>query len=210
MALSHLTSYRAEGVITLVPERRVLRMVRMVDAAGRMRIELRDTDHGEVRIVSETGAWSGPNDRSLVFSEPTLLDALALAAVRRDFPLRYADHGDSLGLERPDKQKRPVLRAYTRNNLWVDHHLDKKSRLAAISVRAVEEPDLVYRVELDAFRKLRGAQFPFRETIYRNDERVADVRFRDVEIRPELPASLFVPRVTGESVTDSTALSPAQ
>ena len=209
MALSHLSSYRAEGLVTLVPERKVLRMVRMVDAVGRMRVELRDDDHGEIRILSETGAWSGPNDRSLVFSEPTLLDALALAAVRRDFPLRYADHEDSLGLERPDKKKRPVLRAHTRNNLWVDHHLDKKNRLVAISVRAEEEPDLVYRVELSAFRKLRGAQFPFRETIYRNDERIADVRFRDVEARPDLPVLLFVPRVTGESPPDSTS-SPAQ
>jgi hypothetical protein len=207
-ALARLATYRAEGIITLIPERKVVHLVRIVDAAGRMRIELRDGARGDVRIVSESGTWSGSDDRSLSFSESSLLDVLALAAARRDFPLPYAGKGDSVDLGHPDKKKRPVLRARGPSGLLIDYHLDKKSRLAAISVRAEEEPDLVYRVELGAFRKLRGARFPFRESIYKDDEHLAEVRFRDVQIQPDLPSSLFVPRVGG---ADSTALrsSPA-
>jgi len=209
-ALAQLSSYRAEGIITLIPERKVVRLVRMVDAAGRMRIELRDGTRGEVRIVSESGTWVGPDDRSLSFSESSLLDVLALTAARRDFPLRYDNRGDSLDLGHPDKKKRPVLRARGPSGLLIDYHLDKKSRLAAISVRAEEEPDLVYHVELAAYRKLRGARFPFRESIYKDKEHLAEVRFRDVEARPDLPSSLFVPRVAGGSPPDSTARPSAQ
>ena len=203
-ALTHLSSYRAEGIITLVPERKVVRFVRIMDAAGRMRIELRDGARGEVRIVSESGTWSGPDDRSLSFTESSLIDVLALTAARRDFPLPYEDRGDLLDLGHPDKKKRPVLRIRGPSGLLIDYHLDKKSRLAAVSVRAEEEPDLVYRVELGAFRKLRGARFPFRESIYKDDEHLAEVRFRDVQTQPDLPASLFVPRVEGASQSDST------
>lgn len=203
-ALAQVSSYRAEGIITLIPERKVVRMVRIVDAAGRMRIELRDGSRGEVRIVSESGTWSGPDDRSLSFTESSLIDVLALAAARRDFPLPYVDREDALEMDHPDRKKRPVFRARGPSGLLIEYHLDKKSRLAAMSVRAEEEPDLVYRVELGAFRKLRGARFPFRESIYKDDEHLAEVRFRDVQARPDLSPSLFVPRVLGKSVPDST------
>jgi len=203
-ALAQFSSYRAEGIITLIPERRVVRLVRIVDAAGRMRIELRDKEKGDLHIVSESGTWAGADDRSLSFSESSLLDVLALTAARRDFPLPYVNRLDLLDLQHPDKKKRPVLRLRSQSGLLIDYHLDKKSRLAAISVRAEEEPDLVYRVELGAFRKLHGARFPFRESIYKNDEHLAEVRFRNVETRPDLPPSLFVPRVGGAPVADST------
>src|SRR5262249_46010933 len=104
-AVLRLASYRAEGIITLIPERKVVHIVRMVDAAGRMRIELRDGTSGDVRIVSESGTWSGHDDRSLSFSEASLLDVLALTAARREFPLPYADRPDLLDIEHPDKKK---------------------------------------------------------------------------------------------------------
>ena len=203
-AVSRLSSYRAEGIITLIPERKVVRIVRIVDAAGRLRTEVRDGAEGDVRIISESGTWSGHDDRSLSFAESSLLDVLAMTAAGREFPLPYADRPDLLEIEHPDKKKRPVLRARGPSGLLIDYHLDKKSRLAAISVRAEEEPDLVYRVELKSFRRLDGARFPFRESIYKDDEHLAEVRFRNVEIQPDLPASLFVPRVEGGSPSDST------
>ena len=89
------------------------------------------------------------------------------------------------------------------NGILVDYHLDKKDRLAALSIRAEEEPDLVYYVELGAFRAVSGARFPFRESITKDNERLAEVAFRDVTPSPDLPASLFVPRV--ESPPDTTA-----
>jgi hypothetical protein len=193
-AVARLASYRAEGIVTLIPERKVVHVTRMVDATGRMRTEVREKDRGGVRIVSETGAWSGPDDRSLAFTEPSLLDILTLAAARRDFPLPFAGR-DSLDLRPPDKKKRIVLRARSANGILIDYHLDKKNRLCALSVRAEEEPDLVYHVELGAFRRVHGARFPFRESITKDNERLAEVAFRDVEPSPELPASLFVPRV---------------
>jgi hypothetical protein len=211
-ALARFSSYRAEGIITLIPERKVVRLVRIVDATGRMRTELRDEATGEVRIVSESGTWAGADDRSLSFSESSLLDVLALTAARRDFPLPYMERLDVLDLQHADRKKRPVLRVRSPSGLLVDYHLDKKSRLVAISVRAEEEPDLEYRVELGAFRKLQGARFPFRESIYKDDEHLAEVRFRDVQTRPDLPPSLFVPRVGTAPVSDSTRApaAPAQ
>jgi hypothetical protein len=203
-AVSRLSSYRAEGIITLIPERKVARIVRIVDAAGRMRVEFRDGTQGQVHIISESGTWSGRDDRSLSFAESSLLDVLAMTAAGREFPLPYADRPDLLEIEHPDKKKRPVLRARGPSGLLIDYHLDKKSRLAAVSVRAEEEPDLVYRVELRAFRRLGGARFPFRESIYKDDEHLAEVRFRNVDIQPDLPASLFVPRVGGGSPSDTT------
>lgn len=196
-ALEALASYRAEGLITLVPERRIAEYVRWVDAAGRMRIEIREKGRGEVRIVSEAGTWSGPDDRSLVFGESSLLDVLGLAVARRDFPAPFAGNLDSLEIAEPDARKRLVLRAVSGSGVMVDHHLHRRNhRLEAISASAVEEPDFQLRVDLGSFRKVNGARIPFRETIYRGKEKLAEIRFRTVEPSPELPEPLFVPRVT--------------
>jgi hypothetical protein len=196
-ALVGVAAYRAEGLITLIPERRVAKFVRWYDPAGRMRTELREKDRGEVRIISEAGTWSGADDRSLAFGESTLLDILSLAVARRDFPAPFVANEDSLELADHDKKKRTVLRARSSSGVLVDYSLDsKKSKLQVISARAEEEPDFTLRVELKSFRKIQGARFPFKETIYRGKQKLAVVRFRIVEPVPDIPEALFVPRVT--------------
>ena len=67
----------------------------------------------------------------------------------------------------------------------------KNHRIQELSVSSEDAPDVVYRVELGAYRWVKGTLFPFKEVHYQGDRRLVEIRFRSVTLSPEIPAPLF-------------------
>jgi hypothetical protein len=167
-------------------------VVRWVDPGWRVRTELRFRDRGEIRITAGDTVWAGPDDRSLVARPATLPERLARESARRDAPLVLLDRASSLSLLVPEKEHALFLYSTTPDSLAVDYRIDPKShRITELSLSSDASPDVTYRVELGAYRWVKGTLFPFKEVHFLRDRKQMEIRFRKVTLSPEIPPPLF-------------------
>jgi hypothetical protein len=192
--LGRLEGYRAEGLVTDVTTRTVGELVRYVEPPGRLRIELRFPDRGEVRILRDGLSWAGTDDRSLDSVGVAPEASLVLEAGWPSLPLDLAALTDSLEFMEEGGDDRIVLRLPLGGGLLFDRHIHPKDhRIVRLALWAGDGKKPIYRKDLSGFRWIRGVLFPFKEVVYENGKRTQEVRFRDVDLNPNVPEVLFHP-----------------
>jgi hypothetical protein len=192
--LDRAASYRAEGTVVRVEERDVADLVRWFEG-GRVRLELRSADRGEIRVLTPDSTWIGSHDRDLTARRAEVADRLLIEALRRNGPLAVLERQTTLSLLVSKKEDTIYLFSSTDDSLEVEYRIDPEShRILEVALSSDEDPDVLYRVVLEEYRWVKGALFPFKEVHFLGDRRIEEVRFRSVKLSPEIPAPL-VPAV---------------
>lgn len=193
--LGGIRSYRLEAVISSATDRTVGETVRWFQRPDRLRVELRYPDRGEIRVTRGKRSRVGKDDRTLEPAPEPLLGTLRLQAARMDLPLLLVQDEETLVLMPADEKGRPVLRALVDVGLTLDCHVDRKShRIERVTMQVSDSAGpLTFAVDLEEFRWVDGVLFPFKEVLYTNGTRTAEVRIREIDVNPEVAEEMFGP-----------------
>ncbi len=189
-----LETLRSEGSIEVPSRDQSGTLVRHVGIPGRLRIEIRYPDYGEVRIARGNLGWVGSDDRNLRPTDGTFLGSMRLEAARLGL-LSLLARGDNVTLSAPDDEGRSRVRIEVDPTLTLDLHIHPKSHLVERVVQQFAGLDtLRLVVDLAEHRWVDGIRVPFREDLTVNGEHVSTYRMKSVVVDPRLPRDLFGPR----------------
>jgi hypothetical protein len=196
--LAAVTGYRIEGQLQATRRPAPVKMIRLFERPGRLRVELHYPDFPETRLLDGTRGWRERGEGAQPVSG-MLLTAMMLQAARANLPWMLDAHRDIVRVVGPvprgDRSliglelalgSTVLFRAYVDP---VTHYI-----VESLGILLANGQRIMFETHYSDFRTVDGVVFPFAEENYASGTHTGSTQLTRVEVNPALNPDAFQPQ----------------